>query len=345
MCSYGRAAFEVETGGGQRQGPAVHDRGRARVPNRLHNTGTFIEVFSGPNAPLSAAVCRKVGQELPGHRVESFRGVTNAKRIQLVLDGLHSCSLHLKEALQLRHPFRGETALKEDRKECLAQAALKGRRLSHHRLSVLAGWKKLATHESLLARQKDLNHTASTTTRTLGPLPNAALMEFLAERFGVEDRALPSLCLVGMPIVGEALISPFFEPYMVPAALTVQKLLSSAVQRRRATMRRVAFMAAEGGDAQAHAIYEKTLKEVQAGTMAGPFSEATLEARHGRHFNVIPSFGLQPDERSGHAHAENPNDHGRLRCGHDQGALRARSQRHRGSHRGHARSLPADSPA
>ena len=27
--------------------------------------------------------------------------------------------------------------------------------------------------------------------------------------------------------------------------------------------------------------------------MAGPFSEAALEARHGRHFNVIPSFGLR----------------------------------------------------
>ena len=116
-------------------------------------------------------------------------------------------------------------------------------------------------------------------------------------RFSLEDRAVPRLCLVGMPIVGEALTSPFFEPHHIPAAITVKELLSTARQRRRGTMRRVAFMAAEGGEAQARAIYDKTLKEVAAGTMAGPFSEEVLEARHGRHFNVIPSFGLRQGEK------------------------------------------------
>ena len=43
----------------------------------LQAGGVFTEVFSGPNAPLSAAVCRRIGQQLPGQRVESSRGVTN----------------------------------------------------------------------------------------------------------------------------------------------------------------------------------------------------------------------------------------------------------------------------
>ena len=38
--------------------------------------------------------------------------------------------------------------------------------------------------------------------------------------------------------------------------------------------------------------YSKTIKEVAQGTMGGPFSHEDLVLRHGRFYNVIPSFCL-----------------------------------------------------
>ena len=212
---------------------------------REQNGGVFTEVFSGPNA---AAVCRVMGQDLPGNRVESSRGITNelqhlaqviqgeveqtggqataarpdpgraqaeftqyrlssieagrqpgyGKRTQLISDGLNSCTSHLREALRLSHPFRGTLALKGDHRAALEEASLKAGRLQHHRLGVLASWRKLAEHDTIVARQKALEKEAATTARRLGPLPKAALMEFLADRFGIEDKAVPRLCLVVM---------------------------------------------------------------------------------------------------------------------------------------------------
>ena len=219
--------------------------------------GIFTEVFSGPNAPLSAAICHATGQDLPGYRVESSRGITNGagrngpiqaefhrggastglgKRNQLIPDGLNSCMAHLREAMRLNHPFRGSLALNEDHRFALEEASLKAGRLQHHRLGVLAGWKRLVEHETIVARQSSMETDAATTARRLGPLPKAALMEFLADRFEIEDRAVPRLCLVGMPIVGEASTSPFFDPFIIPAQLTVKELLATARQRRRAAL-------------------------------------------------------------------------------------------------------------
>ena len=43
----------------------------------------------------------------------------------------------------------------------------------------------------------------------------------------IEDCAVPDLCKHGVPIVGEALGSPFFEPYVEEASWSVQELLAS----------------------------------------------------------------------------------------------------------------------
>lgn len=117
-------------------------------------------------------------------------------------------------------------------------------------------------------------------------------MEVLQTRYRIEDTKVPKLCLTGLPEIGDALTSPFFEEKEVPASITLYELLATAKRRRKDSICRVEYMASQAPPGQAEAIYEKTLKEVNQGTMAGPFSEEQLEAKHGRHFNVIPSFGL-----------------------------------------------------
>eukprot|EP00435_Cladocopium_sp_Y103_P047784 s134_g14.t1 len=56
-------------------------------------------------------------------------------------------------------------------------------------------------------------------------------------------------------------------------------------------------MAQSGGDDMAQAIWKKTLKEVAAGTMAGPFTLEQMLQRHGKYLNLVPSFGLKQGDK------------------------------------------------
>lgn len=140
--------------------------------------------------------------------------------------------------------------------------------------------------------------------------PKTALMEILGGRFGIEDTSVPTLCLTGMPIVGEALESNFFDKYVVPASVSISELLLTAEKRRTETMRRIARMAELSGLDTARAIYEKTRKEVVQGTMTGPLEASEVTKRFGRHWNLVPSFGLhQGEDESGNPKYRRIDDH------------------------------------
>lgn len=119
-------------------------------------------------------------------------------------------------------------------------------------------------------------------------------MSVLTERYRIPASGIPWICLEGAPIVGRALESPFFQPYEVPATVTVAELLATAKQRRQSVIRRVVFMGKKGGVEQAAAIHAKTLKEVAQGSMAGPYTDIheELVEQFGEFYNVIPSLGL-----------------------------------------------------
>eukprot|EP00435_Cladocopium_sp_Y103_P053256 s448_g17.t1 len=311
----------------------------------LGSEGSFVEVFSGPNAPLSSAVCRLLGEDLRGARVESTKGIKNelqrlaqvvsgaplvlepepkgspgsqyaaphhpesvanrqrmlkagrqpsyGKREQLIPDGLQNPLQHLEEALKLEHPFNVEASLKSMHLLALKFAEGSPGAVNTRRLKTLAEWRLLAKSQETISMQESHEQEACSNAKHLGRKPRTALMCQLGERYGIEDRAVPTLCLKGMPIVGEALQSPFFEPKVIPAAVTVRELLASAPKRRKATLERIRFMAQKGSKAQAEAIYAKTLKEVQQGTMAGPYSHDDILEQFGTHYNLIPSFGLE----------------------------------------------------
>ena len=128
----------------------------------LGTSGGFLEAFSGPNAPLSAAVCRKLGEELRAHRMDSKKGITTSsptiaqrqgmtrasapstpsqnqtedaggrtaaqlygKRQQLIEDGWNSPLRHLEEALKLEDPFNAAESLKDMHQQALEWSTTK----------------------------------------------------------------------------------------------------------------------------------------------------------------------------------------------------------------------------
>ena len=303
----------------------------------LGTHGRFCEVFSGPNAPLSQEVARKIGSRVPGRRLDisNQKGVRNelqhladlikvsepdpswetwspkeisraravtvqsgrqpgyGKRIQLIPDGTNDPLRHLKMSLGLTHPFEAELVLKEDHRLSLEDMDVFSEEEVKTRLKVLGEWKCLAGSSEVSSLQGRHESLACRAAVKLGRRPRTALMEKLNQRYAIEDRAVPMLCLKGLPIVGEALESPFFDDYVVPASISIKELLSTAPTRRQATIKRIKVMAESGSSQLALAIWKKTLKEVDQGSMAGPFSMQEIENKHGRFYNVVPSFGLE----------------------------------------------------
>eukprot|EP00435_Cladocopium_sp_Y103_P071893 s30_g38.t1 len=327
----------------------------------LKESGTFVEVFSGANAPLSAAIGRRFGVTVPGHALRTEgHGVLNevqslehlgidlsskpvsggladvrtplqstdlhtvrtggeesynrkvtiqaakqpgyGKRVQLIPDGTNDPRLHLEQALKLEHPFSSETTLKPDHAEALSSMSKVSSFQTRRRLQTLSEWISLAKSHDIVQKQHCHEGMASQCAKRLGRKPRTALMEALGIRYHIEDSALPMLCLTGMPIVGRALESPFFEEYHVPASITLAELLKTAPARRGSVLGRVRMMGRMGGPELAEAIWRKTMKEVAKGTMSGPYTVDAMLSRHGTHFNVVPSFGL----KQGHDEHGNP---------------------------------------
>ena len=324
----------------------------------LRGTGTFLEIFSGPNAPLTQAVCEQLGEQMRGGKLETTRGIKQelqritqvvesshveiqpsigaakrlaesthdkpsrlsmlesgkqpgyGKRTQLIPDGLQCAKEHLRQAMELEHPFGTMESLKEDHARALDQQTDGPAISNESRLRVLAEWRVLARDSEVLAKQTEHDAMACRNAVKLGRKPRTALMQYLGARYDIEDRDLPLLCLHGMPIVGPALESPFFEKHEVPAEISIRELLASTKVRRKHALRRVEYMASLGSPEQAAAIYTKTLKEVQKGTMAGPFSHEELVDQFGEYYNVVPSFGLEQGvDEGGNAKYRRIDDH------------------------------------
>eukprot|EP00435_Cladocopium_sp_Y103_P065168 s1434_g27.t1 len=92
------------------------------------------------------------------------------------------------------------------------------------RMKTLGQWKELAESSDIRKLQQEHEALASDCAKELGRKPRTGLMEVLGKMYDVEDKAVPLLCLTGMPIVGKALESPFFYPFHVPAAVTIAEL-------------------------------------------------------------------------------------------------------------------------
>ena len=332
------------TTGDEREYPVGFCQSYAKCAAKLlGSNGKFVEVFSGPNAPLSRELSAELGEKLRGSKLKTDKGIRHelqrladitgnqediperpmkqmacswephspefkanrvsmleagrqpsyGKRHQLIPDGLQSESEHLQAAMKLDHPFNSLVSLKEDHRKALEHQPLSETEANFARLKELAKWRSLSQSEDVSKLQCTHEDQASNNAKRLGRKPRTALMSMLGRMYGIEDDAVPSLCLSGMPIVGKALESPFFHEYKVPAAITVEELLRTAPRRRRDAIARVKYMAKLGSKLQAQTIYTKTIKEVTMGTMGGPFPHEDLVQRHGKFYNIIPSFGLE----------------------------------------------------
>ena len=319
-------------------------RGISSYYSKKGNALNFLEVFSGPNAPLTVAVaeclgvpnpkpfeqskgekgittefrtlgdlssglthlnspefhCREDGEyhqplvESNSYRlaaVEAGRQPSYGKRNPLIPDGFNCPGRHFRTAKGLKHPFQEEQVIKDDHRIALNSLRSKGFSISEWRLKQLARIKSLV--DSSKYRQAKENESSSWTCKKLGAKAQTVAMKVLQEQFGIEDRFVPEACLRGLPIVGKASCSPFFEPFEVPPQISEKEFYEAMSRRNEDLIERVGFMGKKGGLQLADAIFKKTQKEVAAGTMGPPHDQAFYHKKYKGVFNVVPSFGLE----------------------------------------------------
>ena len=161
--------------------------------------------------------------------------------------------------------------------------------------------------EELKESQTKVNKTAAWTAKKLGTKINALLMERMQTRLDIEDT---ELCLQGMRITRRAHESPFFKKLEVPPTMSWADFLSGSEERSRALIRRVEYMARRGSPQLAQAIWEKTQKEVRAGTMGPAMTFEEAQTLYPGRFQVTPSFGLeQGKDANGAPKFRRINDH------------------------------------
>ena len=323
---------------------------------------TFIEIFSGPNAPLSHAVAEELGTTVPGaleghvgssafdkkeastlqelvrektklipsqlecgefqppdiisteinqeipketgqvvtpaelggnrlHALESGKQPSYGKRIQLIPDGDLCPERHFAKAKCLTHPFDGEFSIKRDHVTAMEFIQQDTEDVLAYRL------RKLSELREILASnqdgQREENRRASWTARRLGLRVKTSAMRTLQKIHNIEDTHVPDICLEGASILGVASESPFFEEFDIPPKMTSKEYHGDKRERSLDMIKRVERMATLGSPELANSIHEKTQKEVQKGTMEGPYTWEEIDRMFKGDFQVVPSFGLE----------------------------------------------------
>ena len=307
---------------------------------------SFLEVFSGPNAPLSREVAREFQCNLPEPRkslvdesgigrekvtadlnprqmslleiepdqgraqlppkspsvlppeskyrqeaIQSGKQPSYGGRKQLIPDGLDNPEHHLEQAKLLEHPFESISMLKLNHARSIESLASQGVKMNEVRLAILQRLRR--ERDELVPSQKARNCKIAWTAKALGARPNTLLLRSLQDRLDIEDKAVPTLLEEGMGIIGDASVSPFFEPFDLPPKMSKTEFYGDMENRSLQMIERVRRVGKSAKPALTQAIFSKTQKEVQGGTMAGPFSFQEIVDRYGRDFQIVPSFGLE----------------------------------------------------
>ena len=79
----------------------------------------------------------------------------------------------------------------------------------------------------------------------------------------------------------------------IPAKTSIAELLRGAPARRRRIQQKIQTDAKHNKKELLEAVYRKTMDEVDRHQMSPPMSELEVEARHGKHFNIVQRYGIE----------------------------------------------------
>ena len=321
------------TTGEEREYPLGFCKSYALAASKILKQGqSFVDVFSGPNAPLSLEVASNFGEPLRGSKLSSSgRGIKNelSSISELISKEIRGLGEEASSASNNSSKAKGPQATESLPNRLAAVKAGKQPSFGKRTQLIPDGLQNQMLHleravclthpfEGLEALKHDHQEAIEfgrrspiecnkTRLRSLAQLRllskdhliqkrqriRVALMEHLSRLLRIEDTGVPILCIRGMTIVGPALESPFFEDFPIPPSITIKELVSTARGRRGLIDGEKDREDGKGFRSWAVQVYLcKDLEGGQAGTMSGPFSEEELDLNIGKFWNLVPSFGL-----------------------------------------------------
>ena len=153
--------------------------------------------------------------------VQSGKQPSYGGRRQLISDGLHNPEQHLEKVKLLDHPFESLSVFKPDHFRSIGLLASRRVKTNEGRLSILQRLRK--ERDELISAQKARNEKIAWTAKALEARPDTLLLRKLQNRLDIEDKAVPELLEKGMGIIGDASLSPFFEPFDLPPKMSKTK--------------------------------------------------------------------------------------------------------------------------
>ena len=289
--------------GEEREYPEGFCKAYARALQRLRsreNIQSFLEVFSGPNAPtifkhsqgLQCSPYPGVNwipkrefvtefsrpDELPISQVyptEPIPVETNAYRLAAVEAGkqpsygnLHQNTWRTPEFLNT--PSQGVPASRRTHLNNITFLERPSHEVVTWRLLQLQRLK--AKVRTLAGKQTQTNKAAAWTAEKLGLKIQTETMSYLQDELNIEDKDVPDICLKGLGILGDASISPFFEPFEVRPTMSQEVFHHTKWQRSLDMMERVKTMGRASPKDMSEAIWRKLSRKVATGTMGPPMS-------------------------------------------------------------------------
>ena len=284
----------------------------------LSRTKFFLEAFSEPNArltsavktaaaphdlnltPLKGIVPAVVSRSLENKPLTAYQQANRAagrqprwsNGSQPIQVGANNPVKHSELAKLLTHPSPTDQILSPELKATIAEAVAEPnivrRRIDFvHFLERKP--KKTATERDALYQSE-----AGYTFEAINPPINVPLMELVGDLAQIVDRALPRKLLCGLPIVGPADESPFFEPLgQQQDTLPIESLLRPAPQRRRRTVDKTQLESRKAKPALLQTVFKKTMEEVELGQMSNAMTEAEVTAKRGPLWNVAQRYGIE----------------------------------------------------
>ena len=179
----------------------------------------------------------------------------------------------LQQAKQLRHPKDPQVALPVVLKEAVIHVLSNDPlQVAKHRLQVVLAIHRQANEYK--DQERSLKESMEPTVSGVLGAKSICLWRKLLETTQFPDMDVVSLVTGGIPLFGAHSKPPNFPDDWKPATVSEEELLGSALWRRKALMG--ASVKSEFDEAQQEDLHLATMKEVELGHLAGPYSESEI---------------------------------------------------------------------
>ena len=200
----------------------------------------------------------------------------------------HTPEQFLEKAASVIHPMDDEFYLHEVTRQAVKKVVSSDPvDLARERLATVFNLRRLSNELAL--EDSAIKQAMHPDVKRCTEGKNVALFGHLLQQFGYWDMGVLDLLKFGVPLVGLQPAPKGFKEQLVPATMTEEELLSSALWRRKTMMCQQKRFAAE----EEQALIETTSDEVSRGFLQGPYTEqemSVLQETEG--WSLNPRFAL-----------------------------------------------------